>query len=78
MDIEAQVACECGWLLRARQESVTELALLYQASVASTSSTPQLAVVLSCAAASTSNTKVVVQSARLSREFTLDGIQHRL
>ncbi|KAH8712245.1 hypothetical protein GQ44DRAFT_561885, partial [Phaeosphaeriaceae sp. PMI808] len=40
---------------------------------ASTSLTPQLAVILSCCVAPTSNAKVVVLSARLSREFTQDG-----
>jgi hypothetical protein len=78
MDAEAAVGCECGWLLRTRQESVTELAPgRMRPSSASTSRTPQLAVALSCAAASTSNTKVVVQSARLSSAFTVDGKPHR-
>lgn len=51
------------------------LARPHAASGASTSLTPQLAAVLSCMAASTSNSKVVVRSARLSSEFTLDGAQ---
>lgn len=66
------------WLLRVRPKSVTELGSPYSASAASTSLTPQLASVLSHPAASTSNTKVVVPSARLSSQFTPDGIQQRL
>ena len=56
-----------------RQKGIIELATTPKGLADNTSLTPQVDVVLSFTAASTSNSTLVVQTARLSSEFSLDG-----